>query len=155
MIFKNEKDVRGWIGDTFPDVFWIEPARGSTVGFPDCMIASRENRGRPIFLELKCGADVAIGRPPIIRAMQSIQLRRLDALGFQAGVLWAIRDTNQLLIFPAARLFRGSNQDHISSRVIEAGGWRSLHLELLARNVILESARRTPKMSLEGRSKRH
>lgn len=134
MIFKIEKDLRQWVGETFPEVFWIEPARGSTIGFPDCMVACHENRGRPIFLELKCGPDIAPGKAPALRSMQHIQLRRLNHLGFQAGVLWAVAGTSRLLIFPASRLFRGTNQVQISARALESGGWRALHLELLAAN---------------------
>lgn len=41
MLFDDEKDLRKWLRAELPEnqIKWIEPARGSSIGFPDVVIS--------------------------------------------------------------------------------------------------------------------
>lgn len=86
-MMKNEGDVRDWVTKEFGErVFWIEQSSGSTVGFPDCLIAV----GRNILVPLELKYDASLGSAdnieldaghamwaPKIRANQVACMRRL------------------------------------------------------------------------------
>jgi hypothetical protein len=59
VIFESESDVRSWVrSQESPKFRWVEPARGATLGTPDCWCLLPHNSGplgaiRTVWVELK------------------------------------------------------------------------------------------------------
>jgi hypothetical protein len=81
----KESSVRRWLKAQGGDaVFWVEPARGGTVGMCDALVASG---GQLWPLELKVGGVVRGRWIVALRPAQRASMRRLCRMGVEVGVL--------------------------------------------------------------------
>ena len=88
-IFENEGDVRAWVrSQESPKFRWVEPARGATLGIPDCWCLLPHGLGplasiRTVWFELKCAEyDLLTGMIRYkVRPAQKREIEELDAEG--------------------------------------------------------------------------
>jgi hypothetical protein len=92
-MFRLETDLRKWMRDGLGDkARWVEPARGSTIGLPDCWMPIDGSRV-PVWVELKV-ADVKGNRlvftiRPEQRKQLTSMVRDKAVVGLIAGVKYA------------------------------------------------------------------
>ena len=105
-MFRLESDLRKWMRDGFGDkARWVEPARGSTIGLPDCWMPVLGSR-IPVWVELKL-AELKAGRliftiRPEQRKQLTSMLRDNAVVGLIAGekqgsMVWAMAINDQTL----------------------------------------------------------
>lgn len=107
-----EADVRKFVRDTTDDkAWWIEPARGSTFGLPDCILPHGPT-GAVIWFELKVAELKAGGLYFEVRPKQRDQIRKM--LGRKQRVVFIIgikRTTDIMAFLPTADTCFGHIED--------------------------------------------
>ena len=89
-MFRLESDLRKWMRDGMGDkARWVEPARGSTIGLPDCWITVDGSRV-PVWVELKVaevkGNQLLFTVRPEQRKQLTSMMRDKAVVGLIAGI---------------------------------------------------------------------
>lgn len=105
-MFRSENDVRKWMRDGLGDkVRWVEPARGSTLGLPDCWVPIDGTRTQ-VWVELKlaelCGDRLLFTVRPEQRKQISSMVQDRMIVGVIAGEkggnrVWAMNINDSVL----------------------------------------------------------
>lgn len=109
--FISELDIRRTLKDHAKDkIFWIEPSAGSTMGLPDCFIASDAGA---MFCELKIGILTRKGVLTFaVRREQRTTLKRMVRLKIDVRIIVGIKGTRALFM-----LLPDQKGDWLSGRV--------------------------------------